>query len=435
MKKQSCTRIDFFHEAAPYIHNHRDKTFVIAISGEVIAHPRFTNILKDISILTSLGVRVILVHGARPQLNHQLIQLQHKIEVVNDLRITDPVTLQAAIEVIGTIRITLENKLTQILNTPPIVNNETGVISGNLITAKPLGVIKGVDYKHTGEVRKINTALVHALLDNKNLVLLSPLGFSPTGETYNLRYEQVASFTAKAMKAEKLIFLHAEALGLPQQTERNGLDQLIAEHPGKHIYRDIRDALDHQVQRVHLIHATIKGGLLLELYTRDGVGALFSANRYEDIHPATIEHVTGILELIQPLEKKGVLIKRSREQLELEIDNFSVIERDQKIIGCAACYPIAETRTGELACLAIHPDYHGQQRGDTLLNYIEEQAQQAGLSELLVLTTQTTDWFQERGFKPGSVDDLPAVKKALYNYQRKSHILLKSLTSQQSDTI
>ena len=426
-KQPGCTRIDFFHEAAPYIHNHRDKTFVIAISGEVISHPQHTQILKDIAILTTLGVRVILVHGARPQVNEKLEQLQHNIEVINDLRVTDNKTLQIAQHIIGDIRITLENQLTRIMNTPPAINNGTGIVSGNLITAKPLGVINGVDYKHTGEVRKINTQLIQSLLDKRNLVLLSPLGFSPTGETYNLRYEHVASFTAKAMQADKLIFLHTETLDLPQQTERNKLDQLIADNPRKHIYQDIRDALDHQVKRVHLIHADIKGGLLLELYTRDGVGALFSADQYEDIHPASIEHVSGILELIKPLEEKGILIKRSREQLELEISNFSVIERDQKIIGCAACYPIANTSMGELACLAIHPDYYGQQRGDSLLNYISKQAKQNGMTDLLVLTTQTTDWFQERGFRVGSVDDLPDAKKALYNYQRKSHILLKSL--------
>ncbi len=425
MSNNKCTRIDFFYEAAPYIHNHRDKTFVIALSGEVLAHPRFTHILKDIAILPSLGVQVILVHGARPQVNHELKRIGHKIDVKNDLRVTDDVTLDTAKNIIGAIRIDIENKMTSILNTPPTINNGTGILSGNLITARPLGVLNGVDYKHTGEVRKINVSLINSLLESRNLVLLSPLGFSPTGETFNLRYEQIASFTAKAVKADKLIFIHAETLDLPKQTDTQGLHELIAQHPDKHLYQDISDALKQGVQRIHLINADIKGGLLLELYTRDGVGALFSANHYEDIHSATIEHVTGILDLIKPLEEKGVLIKRSREQLELEIGNFSVIERDQKIIGCAACYQIPNTNMAELACLAIHPDYYGQKRGDTLLNYIVGKAKVLGIKQLLVLTTQTTDWFQERGFKIGNIDDLPETKKELYNYQRKSKILLK----------
>ena len=427
MSTDNNSHIHFFHEAAPYIHNHRDKTFVIAISGEIITLPRFTKILKDIAMLTSLGVQVILVHGARPQLNQKLDLINHEIEVQNDLRITDGITLETAKSIIGAIRIDLENKLTSILNTPPIINNGIGILSGNLITAKPLGVLDGIDYKHTGEVRKINGTLINSLLENRNLVLLSPLGFSPTGETFNLRYEQVASFTAKAIQADKLIYINAESQDLPRQVERNGLEQLIQKHPAKHLYKDIRDALKEGVSRIHLIHADIEGGLLLELYTRDGVGTLFSTNNYEDIHPATIDHVTGILELIKPLENKGILIKRSREQLELEIENFSIIERDEKVIGCAACYQIQNTQMGELACMAVHRNYHGQQRGETLLSYISEQAKSLGLTQLLVLTTQTTDWFQERGFTLGSVDDLPKAKKQLYNYHRQSKILIKDL--------
>lgn len=425
MSKNKCTRINFFHEAAPYIHNHRDKTFVIAISGEVIAHDQFHAVLKDIAILTTLGVRVILVHGARPQVNQQLASINHQIDVENDLRVTDEITLQIAKSIIGSIRVDIENKLTSILNTPPIMDNGFGILSGNFITAKPLGVHHGIDYKHTGKVRKLNVELIDSILANRNLVLLSPLGFSPTGEIYNLRYEQVASFTAKAMQADKLIYIHAEALDLPNQTERGDLQALINENSGqKQLFQDVLDALDEGVERIHLISADIEGALLLELYTRDGIGALFSANHYEDIHHATIDHVSGILELIRPLEEKGLLIKRSREQLELEINNFVVIERDQKIIGCAACYQIPGTQVGELACFAIHPDYRGQQRGDTLLDYIRKTASSRGLNELLVLTTQTTDWFQERGFVLGSVDDLPEAKKSLYNFQRQSKVLL-----------
>ncbi len=427
MSTDKGTSIHFFHEAAPYIHNHRDKTFVIAISGEIILHPRFAKILKDIAILTTLGVQVIVVHGARPQLNKQLDLINHEIEVKNDLRITDDITLETAKNIIGAIRIDIENKLTSILNTPPIINNGIGILSGNLITAKPLGILNGIDYKHTGKVRKINNTLINSLLENRNLVLLSPLGFSPTGETFNLRYEQVASFTAKAIHADKLIYIHTEPLDLPRQIESKGLKTLIQQQPSKHLYHDISDALKRGVQRIHLIHADIEGGLLLELYTRDGVGTLLSTKNYEDIHPATIDHVTGILALIKPLEDQGILIKRSREQLELEIENFSIIERDEKIIGCAACYQIKDTQMGELACMAIHRNYHGQQRGDTLLSYLSEKAKIQGLTQLLVLTTQTTDWFQERGFKTGSVDDLPKAKKQLYNYQRQSKILIKEL--------
>ena len=420
--------IDFFREAAPYIHQHRGKTFVLALGGDIIQHPCFEHVLKDIAILSTLGVKIVLVHGARPQVEEKLKQQQHEMVIENDLRVTDYLTLDIAKEVIGSIRIMIENQLTNVFNSPPIIHDGIGILSGNFITAKPLGVLNGVDYKLTGKVRKLNTKLIQTLLDDQNVVLLSPLGFSPTGETYNLHYEQVASFTATRLQADKLIFLHLDTIDLPRQAERSQFKQLMKDHPEQErLYTHIEEALEKGVQRVHLIDANAEGGLLLELYTRDGIGALFSASHYDDIHPATIEHVKGILELIKPLEEKGVLIKRSREQLELEVDNFIVSERDKKVIGCVACYPIADTSMGELACLAIDNDYRGNNLGGILLDYVSQLAKKKGLSKLLVLTTQTTDWFRERGFKDGSVDDLPEAKKALYNFQRNSKILIKDV--------
>ncbi|MCK5727028.1 MAG: amino-acid N-acetyltransferase [Thiotrichaceae bacterium] len=429
MSSQHNNRINFFHEAAPYIQQHQDKTFVIGLSGKVLAHTNYPALLKDIGILMTLGIRLILVYGVRPQVDAQLETLNHTIEIINDLRITDDITLQTATQIIGQTRIDIENKLTQILSVPPTINNEIGILSGNLITAKPLGVIHGVDYQHTGEVRKINTPLIHTLLDHKNLILLPPLGFSPTGQCFNLRYEEVASFTAKAMKADKLIFIQESDLDLPKQTSKKELLAQLESTQGekKRLYQNIVNALEQGVKRVHLLDCNIVDALLLELYTRDGIGALFSANLYENIHPATIEDVAGILALIQPLEKKGILVKRSREQIELEINNFIVIERDNKIIACAAYYPHKEERVAELACLAVHQRYLGQKRGDTLLSTIIEQCQQQGIKKLIILTTKTSDWFQERNFVLGQLNDLPTHKKQLYNLKRKSKIWVRML--------
>ncbi len=426
MPKQNS--LDFFREAAPYIHQHRGKTVVLALGGDIIQHSCFVQVLKDIAILSTLGVKIVLVHGARPQVAAKLEQQQYSVLIKNDLRVTDAHTLEVAQEVIGRIRIDIENQLTHVFNSPPIIHQGIGILSGNFITAQPIGVLEGVDYKFTGRVRKLNTALLQDLLAQQTIVLLSPLGFSPTGETFNLHYEDVASFAAKSLQADKLVFLHEERFDFPPQADLQQLKQLreqFSRH--QHLYQQITESLAEGVQRVHLVDARIEGSLLTELYTRDGVGTLFSAGHYEDLHSASIEHVNGILALIKPLEEKGVLIKRSREQLELEITNFIVIERDKKVIACAACYPIVDTTIGELACLVVDRDYRGQDQGSTLLEAIAQRALEQGLSQLLVLTTQTTDWFRERGFKEGSVDDLPDAKKAFYNFQRRSKILLKDL--------
>ena len=426
MKNNS--RIDFFREAAPYIHLHRGKTFVIAFAGEVIKNAAFEQIIQDIAVLSVLGARIVLVHGARPQVDKHLEVLNHTIQVVDDMRVTDDVTLQTAKETIGALRVEIENQLSHALSMPPVVNATLGVLSGNFITAQPLGIHNGTDYQHTGTVRKINAELIKQLIDAGSIVLLSSLGTSPSGEAFNLRYEDVASFAAKSLQADKLIFIHADAATPTADVELQHIDQFIETHPEqKRLLSHIKAAMEDGVERVHMISAETKDALFLELYTRDGIGTMFNASLYEDIRQATIDDVSGIIDLIEPLEAKGALIKRSREQLELEIEQFSVIERDGKIIACAALYLIPDTSMGELACLAVHPDYKGGKRGDRLLNRITKQAMEAHLSRLLVLTTQSIDWFKERGFKPKDIEDLPEQKKALYNFQRNSKVLLKQL--------
>lgn len=422
--------IDFFREAAPYIHLHRGKTFVIAFEGEVIESTEFSKIIHDIAILSALGARIVLVHGARSQVDSHLQAIGHKIQVVDDLRVTDDITLQVAKQTIGALRVEIENQLSHALSTPPVINESLGVLSGNFITAKPLGVHNGTDFQHTGTVRKINAKLIKQLIDAGSIVLLSSLGFSPSGEAFNLRYEDVASATAKSLQADKLIFIHADAATPTADVELSQLDSFIEAHPTQNrLLSHIKTALLNGVQRVHLLSTETKDGLFLELYTRDGIGTMFNASLYEETRQAKVADVSGIIDLIAPLEEKGVLIKRSREQLELDIKQFSVIERDGKIIGCAALYPVANTSTGELACLAIHPEYEGGGRGDKLLKRIKQVAHDNKINQLLVLTTQSVDWFKERGFKLGEVSDLPDQKKALYNFQRNSKVLLKYITA------
>lgn len=428
--KTNHSRLDFFREAAPYLHLHRGSTVVIAFSGEVINTPQFDSILNDIAILSALGVHIIIVHGARLQIDQQLQQANCAIEITNDLRVTNAETLTVVKQTIGTLRVEIENKLGHVLNRPPIINNGLGVLSGNFITAKPVGVFQGIDYLHTGKVRKINTALIKILLDQDNIVLLSSLGFSPTGETYNLRYEDVASVVATKIQADKLIFINQQPYDLPHEINASDLKAMLQKtknpSPLPTLLNDIADALNHGVKRVHLIDATHDGALLLELYTRDGVGSMFTASLYDEIRQATIDDVSGIIDLITPLEKKGILIKRSREQLELEINNFTLIKRDGKVIGCAALYEM-DHLTAELACLVIHPDYRTGGHGDDLIKFITNIAKKKKLQQLLVLTTQSIDWFKERDFSIASVDDLPAKKKALYNFQRNSKVLFKQI--------
>ncbi len=437
---KNSTHVDWFRQSAPYIHAHRGRTFVILFDGEAVEHGDFAHMIHDIALLGSLGVRIVLVHGARPQIERQLSTLKIKSEFADNMRITLNENMPAVEQAVGQVRMSIEAQLSMGLPNTPMAGASLRVVSGNFITARPYGIRNGIDYCQTGNVRNVDTVAISQHLQNNNVVLISPIGYSPSGEIFNLRAEDVATETAIALNADKLIFV-MENNGV---TDKKGglLQQLNLPQAGSWL-KDHSPENDHETQshlnnaaqacrggvrRVHLVSRQIDGALLLELYTRDGVGTLVTAENYEGLRTASIDDIGGIMGLISPLEEQGVLVKRSREQLELDINNFTVIERDGMIIACAVIFTFAKEQAAELACLAVHPDYQAHGRGDDLLQHIEWQAKKQHMKKLFTLTTQTMHWFIERGFVECSADDLPIEKKSLYNYQRNSKVLCKQIT-------
>jgi len=431
--------IDSFRHSAPYIHAHRGRTVVLVFGGEAVADESFADLVHDIALLHSLGIRLVLVHGARPQIEDKLRARGTALEYARGLRITNDAALLCVKEAAGTVRVEIEALLSMGLANTPMSGARIGVTSGNFVIARPLGVRDGVDYCHTGEVRRIDGSAIRQHLDDRRIVLLSPLGYSPTGEVFNLSAEEIATAAASELQADKLILM-TEGTAL-RDTRRRMLAQLTLQEAmallesRRKLDDTSRRQLQHAVQacqqgvrRVHLLNRHHNGALLLELFTRDGHGTLITAEAYEGIREARIDDVGGILELIKPLEGEGIMVKRSRERLEMEIGHFLVIERDGTIIGCAALYPSEKRALGELACLAVHADYHNAGRGEALLQAIENRALATGIEKLLVLTTRTAHWFRERGFLPGDQSHLPIRKKELYNYQRNSKVFFKRLT-------
>ncbi|MEN8169530.1 MAG: amino-acid N-acetyltransferase [Pseudomonadota bacterium] len=432
------TFVRWFRDFSPYINAFRGRSFVITFGGEVIAEEQFANMVHDIALLNSLGVRLVLVNGARPQIEQRLEERGAEMHYVNGLRITDEAALACVKEAAGAVRVEIEALLSMGLANSPMAGAQIRVASGNFVTAQPLGVREGVDYLHTGEVRRIDTDAVQRQLNEGAIVLLSPLGYSPTGEVFNLSAEDVATAAAIELEADKLIYL-VDGPGLQMDDDTlirelslNDAETFLDEHPQlpEALARALYSALyacDEGVGRAHLIDRHQDGSLLMELFTRDGVGTLISAENYEDMRQADIDDVGGILELLAPLESEGVLVRRSRERLETEIDHFTVVERDGTIIACAALYPFARESLGELACMAVRDEYRNEGRGDELLDYIQRQALGLGVTQLFVLTTRTAHWFQERGFESAALDDLPVERQELYNYQRRSKVFIKQL--------
>ena len=436
--------VDWFRQSAPYIHAHRGRTFVILFGGEAVEHDTFAHMIHDIALLGSLGVRIVLVHGARPQIEQQLTTLKIKSEFADNLRITLSENMPAVEQAVGQVRMSIEAQLSMGLPNTPMAGASLRVVSGNFVTAQPYGIRNGIDYGQTGNVRNVDAGAIKQHLKNNNVVLVSPIGYSPSGEIFNLRAEDVATEVAIELNADKLIFVMEnngvtdKKGNLLQQLNLPQAEAWLNKYNNK---KDSNDNLETQthlnnaahacrggVKRVHLLSRKTDGALLLELYTRDGVGTLVTAENYEGLRTATIDDIGGILGLISPLEEQGVMVKRSREQLELDINNFTVIERDGMIIACAAIFSFAEAEAAELACLAVHKDYQVHGRGDDLMQHIEWQARKKHMKKLFTLTTQAMHWFIERGFVECKTDELPIAKKSLYNLQRNSKVLCKQIS-------
>lgn len=441
VKERKTELVEGFRHSVPYINTHRGKTFVIMLGGEAIEHENFSSIVNDIGLLHSLGIRLVVIYGARPQIDANLAAHHHEPLYHKNIRVTDAKTLELVKQAAGTLQLDITARLSMSLNNTPLQGAHINVVSGNFIIAQPLGVDDGVDYCHSGRIQRIDEDAIHRQLDSGAIVLMGPVAVSVTGESFNLTSEEIATQLAIKLKAEKMIgFCSSQGVtnddgDIVSELFPNEAQARVEAQEEKGDYnsgtvRFLRGAVKacrSGVRRCHLISYQEDGALLQELFSRDGIGTQIVMESAEQIRRATINDIGGILELIRPLEQQGILVRRSREQLEMEIDKFTIIQRDNTTIACAALYPFPEEKIGEMACVAVHPDYRSSSRGEVLLERIAAQAKQSGLSKLFVLTTRSIHWFQERGFTPVDIDLLPESKKQLYNYQRKSKVLMADL--------
>ncbi|MFT5532620.1 MAG: amino-acid N-acetyltransferase [Burkholderiaceae bacterium] len=429
--------VQWLRSVAPYIHAFRNKTFVVAFPGELVLAGALPVLAQDLSLLHALGIKVVIVHGSRPQVAEQLALRNAKERFHNGLRITDSAALECAKEAAGELRLDIEAAFSQGLPNTPMAHAEIRIISGNFVTAKPLGVIDGVDLELTGIARKVAYETINPILDAGGLILLSPLGFSPTGEVFNLTMEDVAVAAAIALRADKLIFISE----IPMMVDAGGEEiRELSAHQAEAVLgagflpSDASFYLQHAIKacnggvaRSHIVPFALDGSALLELFTHDGVGTMISYQNLETLREATIEDVGGILKLIEPLENDGTLVKRGRELIEREVENFSVIEHDGVIFGCAALYPFPAEKMAEMACLTVNPEVQSQGDGERILKHMENRARAQGFKKVFVLTTRTAHWFLKRGFVAASVDALPKDRQHMYNWQRKSLVLVKTL--------
>jgi amino-acid N-acetyltransferase len=435
------TFVRWLRQVTPYVHAFRGRTFVVAFGGEMFAErARFTSFVHDVSLLAALGIRLVLVHGARPQIEAELKAKGERSRYVQGLRVTDAAALVAVKHAVGVLRVEIEALLSQGLPNSPMAGAQIRVASGNFLTTRPIGVLKGTDFQFTGAVRKVDAAAIARRLDAGEVVLVPHLGYSPTGEAFNVAWEDVAENVALALKADKLLMYtdklpvdrKGELLSELTPKEAQALLAKVGKNDG--LTQQTVRALEHAVRAVaggvgrgHIITRRVPGSMLLELFTHAGVGTMITAASVERLRAARVEDVRGMLALIEPLEAEGTLVKRSRELLEAEIGNFFVVEHDGVIVGCAALYPFPGDKSSEFACLAVAQDYRDAGYGEQLLKACEERAKALHIRRMFALTTRAAHWFLEQGFRASDVDALPSRRRALYNWRRGSKVFLKRI--------
>ena len=435
----SLPYVQWFRGASPYINAHRDRTMVLMLGGDALAHENFDNVIHDVALLASLDVRLVLVFGARPQIDSALTQAGVEARYHKNLRITDPATLALVRRVVGDLRMQIEAKLSMGLPGTPMAQSRITATGGNWVTAKPLGVIDGIDHELTGEVRRVDTAGLIAQLDARCIPLLGPFGYAPSGDVYNVAYEEVAASVAAALKADKLIALD-DARGLlddngelltemtPQELEHwldTAEDGSDAASERARQARALLWAVRSGVRRCHVVSHCEDGALIEELFTHQGSGTQITEHSAERLRPAQLDDVGRLMELTAPLERAGVLLPRTRERIEREIAHFWVLELDGLLTACAALIPYAGS--GEIACLVTHREYQGQDRAERLLRHLERIAQRQGLAQVFALSTRTATWFMEQGYRIGAVADLPEARREQWTPERASKVLTKSL--------
>ena len=420
-----------FRDTAPYVHAHRGRTFVLCLDSAVLEHPGEDTLLQDIAQLQALGIRLVLVFGARCRIDRRL----PNSDFHDGCRITRASDMPAVLETVGALQSEIQARLSRGLMNTPMAGMRLRVLTGNLVAARPRGVHDGVDFEHTGEVRRVAANAVENLLQQDAIVLIPPLGYSATGETFNLNAAALACTVAQSISADKLIYLHAEPVlrtrrGLIRQMTSSEALALIRRRKLSPVQRQMLqgavDATLSSVGRIHLLDARRDGVLLQELFTRTGAGVMVTRTEAYAPRQAEIADVGGIMGLLNPLVAQGVLAERTREELELRIHNFRVIELDGLITACACLHPLSETHA-ELICLAVHPEYQGQGFGHALLDDAETRAFENGFRQVYVLTTRAMHWFREQGFRTSSPRSLPVARRKFYNNQRNARVLAKVL--------
>lgn len=434
--------LDFTHafrEAAPYIHYLRGKTLVVAIQSDLLSGS-LNALAADFNLIAALGVRLVLVHGSEQPLRQLSAQTQYVLSQHENRFVMDKQGLTLLSRVCGQIQAEIQAALSLGFRHALYRSERLRIASGNYLTAKPVGVINGVDMQFAGLVRKVDRQAIEHQLNNQAIVLISPIATSPVGQTYHLSMHDTAQAVAVALHAEKLVFLTDETgilddrqaliQNLTAQEAQQMLTMTHLSSTQRQMLATAMDALQQGIKRVQILSGRQNGSLINELFTRQGSGTSIAQNAFMKIRPANERDIADIIALIHPLAQRGILLPRNRAYLENHIHEFSVVEHDEQIYACVALKTFADMPDAvELACLVVSEEVRAAGYGDALLDYVVAQACKMGKRRLFALSTQTADWFLEHDFQAAQLADLPPARQQQYlDNQRQSKIFVRSIS-------
>jgi len=414
-----------------YIPGFREKTFVIALDGGIIADDNFPNILLDMAVLRSLSIRIVIVHGAAHQIEELARESKIPISNSDGTGITDAETLKLAL--------TAANRITHEVM-EGLASNDLRAAYTNAVIAHPSGIIGGVDRLFTGRVEKIDIEFLNTLLDKGVIPVVPPLGFDGDGRTFRVNSDGVAMEVAEALRASKLIYV----------TNRNGFTKngkttaqvsvSEAEEYFKKHKADIPEnmvskfehcirACQHGVNRVHVIDGRIDEALLAELFSNEGIGTMIYANEYQAVRRAMKKDVRAIRNLIRESVEQEEIVKRSRADIISQLSDYYVFQIDGNIVGCVALHIQPGGESAELACLSVSGAHENIGIGQKLMTFADEAAKAKGVKTIFLLSTRAFNYFQQKGgYKEGSPNDLPQARREKYDASgRNSKVLVKTV--------
>ncbi|TVQ22810.1 MAG: amino-acid N-acetyltransferase [Spirochaetaceae bacterium] len=434
--------VELIREVFRYAQAFHDKTFVLQLDDAVVLRPAIVGVMRDLVMMHEAGIRIVLVAGARTRIDEILDRYNVECRKYKHVRISTP-------DAIPFIKMAAFDAANRIMTS--LSGQGVNAVIGNWVRARSLGVVDGVDYQDAGTVDKVRVDLLRATIEQGTIPILPCIGWSRSGKPYNISSRELATHLAVALGASKLFFLSEidpiVTADYPMDVEidattdgrisRLNVDQaqrFVDLHAAREtlavelVGLGLR-AVSGGVERVHIVDGRSEGVILQEIFSNLGVGTMVHGNEYQSIRRMRAGDVPDVYRLMQPLVGRGLLVSRSESDLHDAIEDYVVFETDGMVHGCCALHRYGETQA-EIAGLAVDDNYEHFGIGRRLVSYLIDVARAARLSEVFVLTTQASDWFELIGFRPGAVDDIPEPKRRTYNRDRNSRILIYDLSPQ-----